>query len=250
MSGFYAVSGECTDANGDVFIVNLTGGVSEFAHGSRKRLRVFQTPTADPVGCAVDPMTGDLAVASLGFGSRGTVAIYKNARSKPTIYRNSGFHEYFYCGYDDEGNLFVDGLASDGSGNFVFAELPKDGTLLKTVTLNQYIGWPGQVEWDGKYMAVGDEITPAIYRFAIRGSHGTRAGTISLGGHAQMVEPFWIQDQTVIVPNAYSRGHGTQLKGHSDILFFNYPGGGEPTTTIKHSDFDPPESAVVSLAPR
>lgn len=97
LKGFYSTSGECVGPNGDVFIVNDgTGKIFEYAHGGKQPLKILESPT---------------------------VAIYKNARGKPTTYTDSKFQEHYYCAY--EGNLFVDG--QDRGSNFEFAELPKGG---------------------------------------------------------------------------------------------------------------------------
>lgn len=225
LKGFYAAGGECVDQNGDVFITNLgTNQIFAYAYGSEKRLRVL-TGYGGPVGCSIDPTTGDLAASSLGSGN-GAVAVYKQARGKPKIYKSSAFKAYFWCGYDDKGNLFVDGQSA--SYAFVFAELPKGGSALTTINLNQHIGFPGGVQWDGKHVAIGDQDTSVIYQFDIKGAKGIEAGATTLDSGANDVRQFWIQGQTLIAPNEYF------LKGKSvsDVLFFNYPVGGEATQKV------------------
>jgi hypothetical protein len=65
----------CPDERGYVFVVD-TGyqKLFEYAHGGMKRLATLESPTKDPVGCAIDPGTGNLALGSEGFGSAATVA--------------------------------------------------------------------------------------------------------------------------------------------------------------------------------
>ena len=138
-----------------------------------------------------------------GSNGDGNVAIFKNAGGNPTYYKLSRFAEYFFCGYDNEGNLFVDGL-SRGAGDFVLAELPKSGDTLTKVDLNQYIGFPGGVQWDGKHLAVGDQTTN-VYQFSIAGSQATLVGKTRLAG-ATYVKQFWIQNQTLIAPE-FSHRH-------------------------------------------
>jgi len=224
LKGFYIAYGACVGKRGDIFIVD--GGyfkIFEYAHGGTKRIATLNSSTADPNGCAIDPTTGNLAVASLGFGSDGSIEVYKNARGTPTLYRDSAFQEYWLCGYDNKGNLFVDG--QDYENNFVFAELPRGSNTLKTLTLNQSIGWPGGVQWDGKYVAVGDQNSPVIYQFSIKGSHGTKRGTTTMASGARFVDQYFIDGQTLIAPN--------QLGGStSDVLFYKYPTGGDATKII------------------
>ena len=88
---------------------------------------------------------------------------------------------YAYCAYDNKGNLFVDGFSYPGaSGDFLFAELPKKGAKLKMITLNPTVFNAGGVQWDGKYVVVGDLSHPMLYRYTIKGSQGTLTGTTSL----------------------------------------------------------------------
>lgn len=232
---FYSAQGECVDQRGDVFITNLgTNQIFEYAHGSKKRLRTL-TGYGGPAGCSVDPTTGNLAVSNLAVGS---VAIYENARGKPKLYKDPAFKGYFWCGYDPTGNLFVDGESSGST--FEFAELPKGGSSLKTITLNQNIGFPGGVQWDGKYMAVGDQDISVIYQFVINGSEGTKVGTTSLGSGLHDLKQFWIQSRTLIAPNGSASPFG-------DVLFYNYPAGGNATKKIT-AGVHGPIGAVVSLA--
>jgi hypothetical protein len=244
LKGFYQATGMCVDKTGDVFIVDLAlGRIFEYAHGGTKRLATLVSPTRDPSGCSIDPTTGNLAVGSLGFGSNGSVAIFKNARGQATTYQSSSIYQFYFCGYDDKGNLFADGLIEPGgTGDTAFAELPKGGHALKTVTLDHYIGWPGGVQWDGKYVAVGDQATPAVYQFAVKRRHGNMVGTAHMDG-ADNVKQFWIQDQTLIAPNTISGQGGLGSKA----ILYNYPAGGKAIKKIAKGVIDA-QGAVVSLA--
>ena len=240
---FYIAAGECVDKKGDVYISDYGfNKIFEYAHGAKKRLRVL-SGDGGPSGCSIDPTTGNLATSSIGDGSRVGVSIYAKASGYPTTYQDPDFTEYFWCGYDNKGNLFVDGQGI--SNAFEFAELVKGSSTLKTITLNQSMGFPGGVLWDGKHMAVGSYYPPpsgqpTIYQFAINGSSGTKVGTTSLGSGAQDVGQFWIQGQTLIAPDILAGGFG-------NVLFYNYPTGGNATKTIT-KDAKSPIGAVVSLA--
>jgi hypothetical protein len=54
-------------------------------------------------------------------------------------------------------------------------------TSFKGITLGQSFEAVGPVQWDGKYVAVGDDVAQKIYRFAISSSSGTLKGTVDLG---------------------------------------------------------------------
>ena len=239
----YLPAGECVDNNGDVFVINLDiGQIVEYAHGGTKPIALLKSPSPDPVGCAIDPTTGNLAVSSLGFGPNGSVGIYKNAKGIPTIYQHERFQEYWYCGYDAAGNLFVDG--QNANSDFKFAELPKGGIALQSVTLNQSIGWPGGVQWDGKYLTVGDQNTSVIYQFAIQGTGGTKVGSTSLGGSdVGAVAQFFILGHRLIAPNQCTRSC------IGNVLYYDYPAGGTATETITNG-VRYPHGVVVSLAPK
>ena len=90
---FSYLAGECVDGSGDVFVTNLGNNeIFEYEHGSTKLLQTLYAPTSyRGIDCAIDPTTGNLAVSLRRV--RGGAAIFT----------------YFFCGYDDKGNLFVDG---------------------------------------------------------------------------------------------------------------------------------------------
>lgn len=243
LNGFSEPTGECVDSKGDIFITNAnTGQIFEYAHGGKKPLTVLRSPAGDPVGCSVDPTTGNLAVSSLGFGSNGSVGVYKDARGTPKIYQNPSFQQYWYCGYDAAGNLFVDGLNSTSA--FEFAELPKGRHGLKSISLNQNIGWPGGVQWDGKHVAVSDQNVTVVYQFDIKGNSGTKAGSTSLGGsNVAGIGDFFILGSRLIAPNLCT-GSCT-----GNVLYYSYPAGGLPTKTIANG-VRFPHGLVVSSAAR
>ena len=55
--------GECTDAVGDVFIVDANYGAYEYPHGGTTMVASIQNPLPNSHGCAIDPVTGNLAIA-------------------------------------------------------------------------------------------------------------------------------------------------------------------------------------------
>jgi hypothetical protein len=175
--------GTCVGKVGNVFIVNAyEGEILEYAHGGTKPMATLHTPTKDPVGCAIDLTTGDRAVGSQGVGSAGTISIFKKARGKPTVYQSSQFYEFFFCGYDNKGNLFADGISAPGSGHFALAELLRGAATFTNIAVDQYVTFPGEVQWDGKHLAVGNQFTD-IYEFAIKGHRAISVGTTRLGSN-------------------------------------------------------------------
>jgi hypothetical protein len=243
LTGFQAPHGECVDKAGNVFITNSQGhDILEYPHGSTKLRAVFDDANSSPFDCSVDATTGNLAVTNVGIFSsfEGSVAIYENASGSPTIYRDPNIYDYRYCGYDNRGNLFVDG---DVEGPKIrFAELAKGSQTFTDITLDQSIRYPGGVLWDGAHVAVGDagdasQDIPTIYQFAISGNRGTEVGHTTLDG-SDTVPQFWIAGHTVIAPDS---------GGSGKVRFYRYPAGRSVRKVL--SGFNSPAGAVVSGAP-
>jgi hypothetical protein len=77
-------------------------------------------------------------------------------------------------------------------------------SLRKYVTPNQTVGFPGNIQWDGSHVTLGnalyhDNNTSAIYQLKISGSTGTIRGTTKLGG-SEDVFGSWIQGARVVRP--------------------------------------------------
>lgn len=230
LTGFDGPSGLCSDSKGDVFVTN-TGveQIVEYAHGATKPLNTLTEFGYFPDGCAVDPSTGDLAVAnyakspSIGPGS---IAIYKDAKGTPTNYTDPAFGEYFFCGYDDKRNLYVDGVNA-GTTQSEFAELPNRAKSFTNVRLKQRIGYPGAVQWDNKAIALEDTSTDIVYRLKVTGSSGTVVGTTRFkDSHSDLIVQFTISGHTIVVP------FGAQRRAAKSIGFWPYPAGGSPTKII------------------
>jgi hypothetical protein len=201
------------DKAGDVFITeqNLSD-VVEYAHGGTKVIATLKDPNYTPWSCSVDSVTGNLAVANLASG----VAIFTKAKGKAKVYtaQDVGF---YYCGYDNRGNLFADG---ESGGSSVLDELPKGGTNFEGITLG-VSGLLGGVQWDGKYVAVGNggPTGMTIYQFKVTGTKGTEEHSTTLKGSDTSI--FWVDGSAVAA-----------LNDEANIGLWKYPGGGWPTKTI------------------
>jgi hypothetical protein len=134
---------------------------------------------------------------------------------------------FAFCGYDAAGNLFVDGQYGEHSTDFAFAELPKGGNSLVPVALKHRFQHAGAVQWDGQYVAVGDDVAQEIYRFAIKRSRAILKGTTSLRNNSYGYQ-WWIDRKRVVSTNTFFNGSGA----HFNVLYYNYPLGGNATKTI------------------
>jgi len=230
LTGFGSVAGLCADKAGDVFVVDEAGGVDVYAHGGSSPIRRLTT-TGAPYGCAVDPSTGNLAVTNLSSVDYGAIAVYAKAKGRPKEYPDNAVSSTYFCGYDDNGNLFID--AWNRSAQVILLELPKGGRGFHTYMLTRNVKKPGGVQWDGKYVAIGDQGAGLIYRAGVTGKV---AQTVTLKKGAN-VEQFWIAGTTLIGPNAQSFG---------TVPFWRYPAGGSPTKTM--NGFSYPVGVTVSSA--
>ena len=67
LQGFSGPSGLCVDSARDIFVTDTQSEkVFEYAHGGTQPINELETNGQQPVGCAVDPLTANLAVASVG----------------------------------------------------------------------------------------------------------------------------------------------------------------------------------------
>lgn len=229
--------GLCSDAKGDVFVPQeLLFDVVEYAHGSEIPIKTLNS-AGEPIACAVDPMTGILAVVDVTGAStlNGNIALYANGSGAPEVLSVGDIELPIACGFDDKGNLFVDGwngIPSQGAV-FKFAELQNGKTSFTDIAINKKINIPGMVQWDGKFMAVGDAKNGRIYR--IDGASGKIESTVTVAAHNDYSP--WIQGTTVLVPSFYSI--------YTD--FAHYPGGGKAYKEIKIGSS---YGVTVSVAPK
>jgi hypothetical protein len=218
--------GECTKAlygTGDkTFWVAGSDGVYKFKVGTYPAGKL---PDSNGVmSCAMDPNSGDLADVDLGS----YINVYSPGSATPKTYGigDTGVRPFF-CGYDDKGNLFVDGKDRSLIG---LVELPKGGDTFRRVTLPDIKAEPGAVQYDGKYLTVGDQTT--IHQFEVIGLKAEQRGAVSLDGCLACWQT-WIGRGVIFAPD---------LTGNTAYVFA-YPQGGKPIATLSGS-FAAPFGAV------
>ena len=195
LTGFVATEGVCTDRRGYVWVLSNDETATEFAHGGTQPINQLRTNTGfgDPgvsTGCAVNPKDGDLAVA--GYGG---LTVFFNGQETQATYSDGDFSRISYVGYDNRGNLYIDGV--NGSGAFLYGELPAGASSISEITLSGgTVSAPGGILWDGHHLDVGDGSSGTIYQTdgtAILGTVSTGAtcgGQFSLSGsHERLVVP-------------------------------------------------------------
>jgi hypothetical protein len=213
--------GICADGRGNVFLSD-DNAVLEYAHGGTSPIATLQLPGTAAEGCSVDPSTENLAVVFRGSGS--DIAVFSGEQGQPALY-NSGL-DSTYCGYDNSGNLYVDGYNGQVPG---FSVLLDGQSKFDRLSINSSVGNPAQVQWDGSYITYqsGSRGKTYISQIQVSGSSANIVGTVNLSGIHRWPYVSWITGKHVLVP--YSN-RGTVAKQLSQ---WSYPEGGKPTKSYK-----------------
>jgi hypothetical protein len=234
LTGFGILGGECSDKFGDVWVIdNQDSRLYEYAHGGTTPIATLDTPAGDPLSCAVDPKTGDLAV---GMGTE-QLLIYRHAQGAPTEYQDLPIEGFCYLAYDRAGNLYVSGLTD--IYKFQFAELPKGAGALINIALDQSMSFPAGLAVTGGEAAVGDLQTGTIFQFRISGSSGTKVGATPLSGTEGALNQF-VLDRGRVIAAVYIESFGAAQS-------FHYPAGG---SAVKSITVQAPLGVAISFAPR
>lgn len=244
-SAYGSPTGLCVDKKGNIFVTEYNGQeVLEYAHGGTSPIQSLYDP-GQPIGCSVDPRTGNLAVANemSPSGGYGNISIFTEAKGNAQVLQDLPDLELpYWCSYDNKGNLFIDGELIQSGFHFSFAELPAGSSKFTAISVPDGAGTPpGGVQWDGKYITLGSASSEngLIFQFDTSGSSATLEGTTMLSGFTRM--PTYS-----ILTSAKRRarqGKTVIATSGSDIGFFKYPAGGSATVTLTQNY---PWSAVVS----
>lgn len=232
LTGFNGPQGECSDAAGDVWIANAgTYQMLEFAHGGTKTIASLSDPVGVPVGCAIDPANGNLAVTNLyGFSGAGSVLVYKNASGTPRVYADPNMYYYYFDGYNRAGDLYVSGATA--SNAYLLAVLPKGSNSMSPVAIKGgTIYFPGTVAWNSATLVLGDQqcmksASSCFYELRVSGRTASIERTTRLNGSCDVVEA-WV-DPTQIAGGDDGEYCGN---GRSSVDVWPYPAGGSPSAT-------------------
>ncbi len=222
--------GECTNvifgAGKKTFWVTVSGTdqVDEFNVGGSRPIKTLTTPSGDvPVGCGMDPATGNLVATIINTGA---VVVYPKASGSGTV-SQSPLIEAFFAGYDQGSNLYVDGFNSGGT--FGLVELRKGSSTWETLSTSNSVEFPGQVQFDGKYVTVNDQEAHDIFGYTCKGINCTLERTVSLTGSSDC-DQTWIGNGVAFCPDA----------GNDDGEVYKYPAGGSPIATLTGTGFSGP----------
>ncbi|MFY9739832.1 MAG: hypothetical protein WAK11_12405 [Candidatus Cybelea sp.] len=222
--------GPCSDAAGNVFIPDGSQ-IFEYQHGGTTPIGTLTIPESNitTYNCSVDPTTNNLAISYLGETCI-CVAIFNNEGGTPTSY-STGI-DSFFCGYDNAGNLFVDGLGTDQNPGIELSELARGNSTFTPLTVSgKFRGQPGRLQWDGTNLTYEGLDAPgthaAIIKLAISGSVATAVKTIRLNGNMRGTTLSWIYDGNVLTP------YSIHSQRTNKVGIWAYPKGGKRRATLK-----------------
>ncbi|HEY6486819.1 MAG TPA: hypothetical protein VIX83_10590 [Candidatus Cybelea sp.] len=258
LTSFTTPMGECIDRSGNIYITDYQKKtIEEYAHGGSTAIHVIKEKY-QPYGCAIDPKTGNLAVANYGqtygintpdYEGDGNLAVYPHARGTPTYYGTSTQH-FTTCSYDRYGDLlaaFQDGYSGyyETSFGYLRVHTKKLATILLNGPQSNYEwGKVSAIAWDGNYWDVDDLL---VYRYTINIKPQLK-DVITLS-NAGDLGPIALYRSTL-------KAKPTQIAGTTDVdlqsdngylTIWRYPSGGTPIYQTS-SYLDTPYGVAVSPA--
>jgi hypothetical protein len=220
LTGLYGPRAICSDAEGNVWVA-YGAGLLEYAHGGTIPIAQLYLPRYfHALSCAVDPTSGDIAVAE-SSASKENVAVFHDIYGTPQTYTTSNLYDYLYLGYDDQGNLFLNGTYKKRPA---FAELLKGAQAFSQLSVDEKFGKPGGLQWNGQYLALGDSSNHVVYQMSVASGHATTQSTTHFHNWKpkfKEIVPFAIQDGVIVLP--YSA---------TNTGYFNFPQGGQAIAKI------------------
>jgi hypothetical protein len=236
LTGFSQPLGECVDVANDVWIVDGEGNaVVEYAHGGTNPIAGIETSAGDPVGCSIDPTTGDIAIGVYSFTSApGWIQICTVPSFQCTIYKHSPVSYVSFVSYDKDGNLYVDG--TDRNKGFAMAVRAPGGNFQSMTIKGATINSPGALVNKFGVLSLGQGAsgTSTIYQIA---PDGTVTGSTQLSSADDC-------NQFAISGNL-KHARVTCPNGGGNVTKYKYPAGGTPLVTLS-GPFKAPFAAVYS----
>jgi len=243
LTGLKEPQGECTDSAGDVWIAStLNQQIVEYAHGGTSPIAKLGDPVGYPVGCAVDPASGDLAVTNRDdFSGPASVLVYRHARGTPVSYGNAVQYYDYFAAYDGAGDLYVSGASvKNAYALAVLRHGQRAMSILRVTGGKLYVA--GTVAWRGATLVLGDQrcgnrAASCLYEASVSGDAARIRHTTRLLGACDVAQA-WV-GATQVAGGAYACDYRP-----SRVALWAYPSGGKPQAQA--SGLGHPVAAVLS----
>jgi hypothetical protein len=239
VTGLREPRGLCGDAAGNVWVANAgSSTLTEYSHDGAQ-IGSLHDDGYEPYSCAIDPTSGDLAVANIfsSTNGAGNLAIFSHASGSPAFYAGGDINFAFYVAYAPTGALYIDGLDSDESFRYAsFAHGKFNDITIQGTT----IAFPGPLAWStaGNSVDIADQQSspPAIYRLS-RSGRVQRQTDLQCSSSFGLcdIEAFAIDGNRVLADTV---GPGVQA--------FRYPQGGPAVKTIGANQLSQPFGLALS----
>jgi hypothetical protein len=252
-SGFDNPQGMCSDAAGNVFVAQTNNTeIDEYSHAGSLLAR-YPDNYGFPIGCAVDPATGNLAVTDfLSDGSGpGQVLIYSSPSSQPQVLSNPSQYFYYFDGYGPGSSLWVSGM--DASGVYILSRC--NASSCTTINLSGgTVYYPGAVQWDSihRTWVVFDQLchdTTAACSYPVSWK-GVLGRPVTYNNYKGERDCDLIQGAIAPDRNEYVVGGDYEYCGAAASTFnrWTYPPGRMPTNyTILSNRYSVPNGVAISI---
>ncbi|HEV3091362.1 MAG TPA: hypothetical protein VGX91_07985 [Candidatus Cybelea sp.] len=189
ITGFVMPSGLCVRQPGLIFVTDTgASDIKEYKFGGTNPIQTISDAGEYPVSCSVNPTTGRLAVANYettSFGP-GSISVYPPPYSTSTVYADPTMQNFYFIGYRPNGRIFADGINTAGAFQ-LDKLLPPTFSI---ITLAPAITTPGNVQWSGTSLVVGDQTGNLFYRYTIAGLFGTAGPSSTFTGACDVLQFF------------------------------------------------------------
>jgi DNA-binding beta-propeller fold protein YncE len=242
IDGLSEPQGITSDSKANLYVANTADSdVLIFAPPYNKPPKTLGDSGEYPSGVAATYDGEFVAVTNIisTSGGPGNILIFKKGKLGFKI-SNSILATVYFCAFDAQGDLFVDGANS--SGQVVIGEVAhvtEGGKKLEMLTYDATIGFPGGIEvtTDDK-IAILDQESATIYTFnqPVKGSLGSPIATTVLTGSSDPVTFAFTKSNK----DLWGADAGT-----TGVAEFAYPAGGSPVKSFSEGG----EPIGVALVP-